>query len=191
MQKPAVFIDRDGTLIKDVSYIKDVEDLELFDKTIFAIKKLNQAGYRAIVVSNQSGVARRYCTESDVKRINAKLKSLLQEQGAYLDGFYYCSHYKQGIVKEYAKDCNCRKPETGLIKQALRAFPDINLKKSYVVGDKACDVKLAQNAGCRGVLVLTGHGEENRKLCCPDFVAEDIDSAVEWILKDSETAEKF
>jgi D,D-heptose 1,7-bisphosphate phosphatase len=180
---PAVFFDRDGTLIHEAHYLKDINDLKLFDVTATALKKLNKKNIPAIMVSNQSGVARGYFSEDTVQILNQSLNSLLQEQKAFLDGFYYCPHHPKGNISKYAIDCDCRKPLTGMINQAIKDFPQINLSKSYIVGDKDCDIQLGQNAGFKSILVKTGHGEKADQ-SKPDFVADNLLQAVDWILED-------
>ena len=187
MDNIAVFLDRDGTLIEEVNYLKNVEDIKLIDGTFEAIKKLNQRNIPAIVVSNQSGVARGYFNEDNVRLINGKLNSMLQEQGAKLDGFYYCPHHLEGTVEDYSTDCDCRKPKPGMIQAAIRDFKGINLEGSFMIGDKVCDVELARNAGCRGILLKTGYGKgildnADEGFIEPDYVAEDILDAVNWCL---------
>ncbi len=188
--RPAVFLDRDGTLIHEAEYLKDAKDLKLFDGTAKAIKKINQNNILAILVTNQSGVARGYFDEDNVKILNNYLNDLLNKEGAMIDGFYYCPHHTKGTVKEYAIDCDCRKPKTGMINQALRDFENIDIKKSYVIGDKPLDIKLAINAGCKSILVKTGYGLKaiegryEEGFVQPDYIAEDIEDAVNWILHD-------
>ena len=181
----AVFFDRDGTLIYEKCYLKDINDLELFEKTATAIKKLNDKTIPAIMVSNQAGVARGYFTEETVKMLNNHLSHILKEHDAHLDGFYYCPHHPEGIIPEYTINCDCRKPLTGMIKQALNDFPQINIEKSYVVGDKICDIELGKNAGCKSVLVKTVYGKDlDTSKSPPVFFADDVEQAVDWILKD-------
>jgi len=187
--KPAVFLDRDGTLIEDVNYLSSSDQIKLFEHSAAAVKKLNDTNILAILVTNQSGVARGYFDENDVKLVNQALADMLKDKNAYLDGIYYCPHHTKGIIEKYKKDCDCRKPKAGLIKQALSDFKDIDLKKSYVIGDKICDVELARNAGCKGILVKTGYGEKiaansDQNYIKPDYIAEDIIDAVNWILQD-------
>jgi D-glycero-D-manno-heptose 1,7-bisphosphate phosphatase len=182
---PAVFFDRDGTLINDAHYLKDIKDLKLFEKTATALKKLNDKNIPAIMLSNQSGVARGYFSEETVQYLNNSLNNMLKEQNAHLDGFYYCPHHPDGNIPQYAINCDCRKPLTGLIKQAFGDFPQINTEKSYVVGDKICDIELGKNAGCKSVLVKTGYGKNEKFLqILPDFIADDLEQAVDWILED-------
>jgi len=192
MQKSAVFIDRDGTLIVEVGYLSNPDQLELFESSAESVKKLNDAGILSILVTNQSGVARGYFGEDTVNLLNQKLSDVLKENDAYLDAVYYCPHHKNGIIEKYKKDCDCRKPKPGLINQAIADFKNINLEKSYVIGDKACDIELAKNAGCKGILLKTGYGtqvleESNQNYIKPDYVAENMIDAVNWLLDDLKT----
>ena len=181
----AVFLDRDGTLIEDAKYLKRVEDIKIIDGTPESIKKLNDNNVLAFLVTNQSGVARGYFSEDDVTIINNALSDVLKAKDAYLDGYYYCPHHTKGTVKEYSCDCDCRKPKSGMINQALNIFKEINLKKSYVIGDKAIDIELAKNAGCKGILVKTGYGAQvaDENNIEADYIAENINDAVNWVLE--------
>jgi len=157
----AVFLDRDGTLNVEKGYIHDVDAIELYPGAAQAVRLLNDAGILAILATNQTGAARGYYTIEHVHALNQRVAELLRhEAGARLDGVYYCPHYKDGIVLEFTMACNCRKPAPGMILQAARDFPDIDLSASFVVGDKATDITFARNAGCRGILVRTGYGEQ-------------------------------
>lgn len=182
MPDKAFFLDRDGCLIKEKDYLSCVEDLEIYDFSFEAVKLMKEKGFFAFVLTNQSGVARGYFTEDDVKKINDEIQKRFKAYGALIDGFYYCPHYKNGMVKEYAIECDCRKPKIGLVKQVLKDFPQIDLSKSYMVGDKISDVKMAHNAGCKGILVKTGHGEEELKNLhdniTPEKVCENLLDAV-------------
>lgn len=187
MKTPAVFLDRDGTIIRDTHYLNRIEDICLYDFSAEAIKKLNELAIPVIVVTNQSGVARGLFSENDIQQIHEYLNNLLKKQGAYIDAFYYCPHHIQGILPEYSYDCSCRKPKIGMIEKALRDFPDIDLSNSYVVGDKMVDVNLAHNAGCKAILVRTGHGEEeveSSSINPCDCIAENLGNAVDIIIKD-------
>lgn len=177
-KRRAVYFDRDGTINTDVGYLSSPDELEIIGGAEQSIKKLNEAGVLVIVISNQSGVGRGYFTEDAVEAVNERLKSLLEAEGARLDGVYYCAHRPD-------EECGCRKPETGLADRAAREH-GIDNSSSYVVGDKASDMGLADKIGARGVLVLTGNGaKELGKLSRrPDFVAKDITGAVEWIMED-------
>jgi len=185
----AVFLDRDGTLNVEKGYINDVGAIELYPGAARAVRQLNDAGIPAILVTNQTGAARGYYTIEHVHALNRKVADLLmQDAGARLDAVYFCPHYKDGIVPEFTMACDCRKPAPGMILQAKRDFPDIDLASSFVVGDKATDITFARNAGCRGILVRTGYGEQilagEYQLLDeqPEKVCADITEAVAYIL---------
>lgn len=175
---PAVILDRDGTINEDTGYISSPEGLRLIEGAAAAIKSLNREGVPVIVISNQSGVGRGFFNSLDVRRVNESLKGLLISQGANVEAFYFCPHHPED-------GCNCRKPRPGLIQRAA-AEHSIDLKTSYVVGDKSTDIGLAKNAGAKGVLVLTGQGrEESLKLkAAPHLIAKDLKEAVRWIIDD-------
>lgn len=185
----AVFIDRDGTVTEEVGYLNNVERLKLIKGTSHAIKLLNKKGLKAIVVTNQAGVARGYFPEELIHKAHERLKKLLSRSGAYLDGIYYCPHHPDGNNEKYRKICDCRKPNPGMIEMASDEL-DIDINRSYVVGDKLSDVSLAHNVGAKGILVLTGYGKGELEYLSgefkqkPDYVAEDLRDAVKWILKD-------
>ena len=188
-KRSAVFLDRDGTLIEDIGYLKDEKDLKLIEGASESIRNLNKHNIPAILVTNQSGVARGYFTEDTVKHINQALSSMLKQDNAYLDGIYYCPHHIKGSVEKYTKVCSCRKPNPDLIQQAVEDFKDMDISKSYVIGDKAIDIELARNAGCKGILVKTGYGSKvidgtYDRFIKPDYIAQDINDAVNWILQD-------
>ena len=187
----AVFLDRDGTLNEEVGYIKNVDDLHLISGAAKAVSKLNDANILTILTTNQSGPARGYYEESHVHALNKRLVELLkQESGAWLDAIYYSPYHPQGVVPEFTKDSDCRKPGTGMIRQATEKFPEIDLVNSYVLGDKATDVEFAVNAGCKGILLRTGYGEDVLKgqyqelNVKPYLICRDIVEAVERILAD-------
>jgi len=140
-------------------------------------------------VTNQSGPARGYYPEQLVKEVHIKLISILKKERAYLDGIYYCCHHPHAVEEAYRKVCNCRKPNIDLLIQAATDL-DIDLKRSYVVGDRYLDIKLAHNVGANGILVLTGYGQGElryvgpKQKCKPVFIARDLLDAVQWIAKD-------
>ncbi|WP_303673850.1 D-glycero-alpha-D-manno-heptose-1,7-bisphosphate 7-phosphatase [Vampirovibrio chlorellavorus] len=185
----AFFLDRDGTLNVEKGYIRNVQDLELIPGVAQAIRCLNEAGVLAILTTNQTGAARGFYDLTHIHALNDRLQELLkQEADAHLDAVYYCPHLEKGIVPEFAVDCQCRKPEPGMIQQALTRFPEIDLSRSYVLGDKASDVAFGKRAGCKSVLLKTGYGQ--RVLAGkyqslpepPEFVFEDMPQAVSSIL---------
>jgi D-glycero-D-manno-heptose 1,7-bisphosphate phosphatase len=189
-RRPAVFLDRDGTIIADAEYLSRPSRIKLFSKTPGALKLLRKSGFYLFVVSNQSGVARGYFRESMVRKVHQKLQQMLKARGARIDAFFYCPHYPGGSVKAFAKVCDCRKPAIGMIKQAARKYP-IDLKRSYVVGDKMDDLLLAQKAKLAGgILVRTGNGRmSEKKLKATPLpktsVVSDILGAARWILTKS------
>lgn len=191
MKRPAVFIDRDGTVNEQMGYINHPSRFIMLPGIPEAIRLLNKNGFLALIVSNQSGVARGYFPIDLVHRVNALMKESLENEGAALDGIFFCPHHPRAEVPEYALNCDCRKPGTGLIKQACRAF-DIDLSRSYAVGDRYHDVEFGHRAGIRGILVKTGYGRGEidhllpAKPRQPDYIAEDLLDAVHWIL-DGET----
>ena len=158
MSRRAVFLDRDGTLNVEKEYLHRAEDWEWIPGAIEAIRLLNQAGFVVIVTTNQSGVARGVYSEQAVRELHASVDRWLAAEGAHVDGYYYCPHHPQyGSVR----DCDCRKPAPGLLLAAAREH-DIDLKNSYVVGDKASDVGAALAVGATPILVATGYGKAER-----------------------------
>ena len=163
LKRPAVFLDRDGTIISDAEYLSDPAQIKLLTKTPEALELLRKAGFYLFVVSNQSGVARGYFSEGMVRTVHQRLQQMLKAKGARIDAFFYCPHYPEGKVKAYRKVCSCRKPGIGMIQQATRKYP-IDLKRSYVVGDKMDDLLLARKAKLAGgLLVRTGNGRRSEK----------------------------
>lgn len=142
----AVFFDRDGTLNVDTGYLHEKDKFQWMPEAVEAIKYVNDHGYPAIVITNQSGVARGMFPESDVRALHKYMNEQLAKQGAHIDAFYYCPHHPQGSVAAYAGDCNCRKPKAGLIEQACRDF-EIDLSKSYLIGDSPRDLECGRRAG--------------------------------------------
>jgi D-glycero-D-manno-heptose 1,7-bisphosphate phosphatase len=158
--RQAVFIDRDGTLNVEKGYIRVVDELALLPGAARAIKQLNEAGILAILTTNQTGAARGFYPLQHIHDLHERLAQLLwTEADAKLDAIFSCPHLAKGTVAEYAIDCTCRKPERGMIDQALLQFPDIDLQRSYVIGDKASDVAFGYNAGAIPLLVTTGYGD--------------------------------
>ena len=183
----AVFLDRDGTVNEEVGYLTDLSQLRLIPGAGAAIRRLNHAGYKVIVVTNQSGVARGYFPESLVHEAHAYLTNMLREEGAVLDGIYYCPHHPTAGNSRYTMVCDCRKPGTGLIDQATRDF-GVDISLSFMVGDKWSDIDLAQRTGVRAILVTSGFAPDdpgNRRpehVVEPDFTAHSITEAVDWII---------
>ncbi len=178
--RPAVFLDRDGTIIKLCDYLCSLDEIELLPNTARGLRLLRDAGYLLIVVTNQSGVARGYFDENFVAEANEKLSDMLESEGVLVDAFYYCPHHPDFGESEYRVDCECRKPKIGMIRKAVSDF-DIDLRSSWVIGDNRPDLEMAANAGLRSVLVRTGYGEKVAVsgLAHADVVADDLyDAAV-------------
>lgn len=156
-----IFLDRDGTMNEEVNYLYKKEDLKLIDGTAEAVRLLNEAGYKVIVVTNQAGVARGYYTEADVKILHDYMNELLAKSGAHVDAFYYCPHHPEHGIGIYKQKCHCRKPETGMFEAAERDLPEgIDKAHSYMIGDKRIDAMSGKNFGIKGILVGTGYGAE-------------------------------
>ncbi len=180
----AVFLDRDGTIIEDVGYVHEEDKIKFLPGVSEAIKLLNKSGFKVIIITNQAGVARGYFTEEAVKEINKYIQESLAKEGALIDMIYYCPHHVQGIIEEYKKECNCRKPNPGMIEEAVRDF-GIDLKKSFVIGDKASDIEAGHRVGCKTIFLagnntLDCEGEITVK---SDYVAPDLYEAVKWLME--------
>jgi D-glycero-D-manno-heptose 1,7-bisphosphate phosphatase len=187
MKKPAVFIDRDGTINEQMGYVNHVSRFRILPKVPQAIRMLNRHGFLVFVVSNQSGVARGYYPLDLVSTLHQLLVSRIRERKASIDGIFFCPHHPEGSVPEFSRNCDCRKPKTGLIEQACRSF-EIDLRRSFIVGDMCTDIELAHRAGITGILVKTGYGLGEieytlpQKTAKPAHIAEDLLDAVRWIL---------
>lgn len=175
----AVFIDRDGVLNQDPPhYAHRLNQLELIPRSGEAVKILKEHHYIVIIISNQSGVARGYYTENEVKIFNNALLMKLRECRGDVDAIYYCPHHPDAKIEKYRLICDCRKPKAGMLLKAAQEH-DIDLLNSYIVGDKWSDIEAGKAAGCRAILVLTGHGTEEvlkKKDDC--LVAADLYDAV-------------
>ncbi|MEA3493697.1 MAG: D-glycero-beta-D-manno-heptose 1,7-bisphosphate 7-phosphatase [Candidatus Margulisiibacteriota bacterium] len=180
----AVFLDRDGTIIEDVGYLNSHRDIQFIAGSIEAIKKLNAAGYKVVVITNQAGVARGLITEDMLQTIDKTLHKWILSGGAHLDGVYYCPHHPEHGVYPYKQECECRKPHSGLIKRAHREL-NIDLSQSFMVGDKATDIEAGKRAGTKTILVESGRGKEEKKKMTekPDHIAENLAAAVDWLLR--------
>ena len=159
MSRDAVFLDRDGTLIEEVNYLAHPEQVRLIPGAADAVRALNAAGVLVVVVTNQAGVARGYFPEARVAAVHAHLSALLAEHGARVDAYYHCPHHPTAGLGRYRVDCDCRKPKPGLLLAAAREL-DIDLSRAWMIGDKPCDAGAGRAAGCRTLLVRTGHGRE-------------------------------
>lgn len=182
-ERVGIFLDRDGTVNVDRDYLSDPDRLELIPGAADAIREANAFGVRVFVITNQSGVARGLYTERDVVAVHRRLEELLERQGAHLDAIYYCPHHPEVGTAAYRKVCTCRKPKTGMLIQARDSF-DLDLAKSFVVGDKCTDVLTGHQAGCGTVLVQTGYGSLESEECdSADHVARDVYEAWRYIRK--------
>ncbi len=185
MSNRAVFFDKDGTLVQNLPYNVNPDRIRLAPKAAKALRLLHQSGYRLVVASNQSGVARGYFKEDALKAVEERLRALLKEEaGAPLEGFYYCPHHPEGLVPEYTIACHCRKPEPGMLLKAAYEL-DIDLTQSWMVGDILNDVEAGNRAGCRTILIDNGNETEwalssyDRQ---PDFIVTDLLEAARAIL---------
>ncbi len=190
-KKSAIFLDRDGTINVDADYLSHPDQLELLEGSAEAVREINTLGLLAVVITNQSGVARGYFDEEAVAAVNRKLSHLLAAEGASIDAFYYCPHHPEKGIDPYRVECLCRKPATGMVDSASEEL-NIEPAKSYMIGDKAVDMELARKSGMKGILVKTGYGKktlssiENGEAPRPDFTAEDLLHAVSWIKSEEE-----
>jgi D,D-heptose 1,7-bisphosphate phosphatase len=178
----AVFFDKDGTLLEDVPYNVDPQKMQ-FSTGAEAGLRLLAKEFRLVVVSNQSGVARGYFPEAALAGVERRLREMLADCGVRLDGFYYCPHHPSAAVANYATNCDCRKPMAGMLLRAAREL-DINLRRSWLVGDILDDVEAGRRAGCRTVLLDNGHETEWRRtpLRTPDRTAKHLHEAAQLIL---------
>ena len=188
MKRPAVFIDRDGTINEQMGYINHLSRFILLPGTAEALRLLNRQLYLTIIVSNQSGVARGYFPIDLVEQIHDHMGSLLEKEGAHIDGIFFCPHYPKGNVPEYSMVCDCRKPGTGLIQEACKSF-DIDMENSYLIGDRCMDMELAHRSNLKGILVATGYGLGDIEYVLPRspykplHIAENLLHAVRWIIE--------
>jgi len=186
-RRPAIFMDRDGTLVEEVDLLHCVDDLKLFPFTARAVKTINGSDFLSFVVTNQPVVARNLCGIEEVREVHRKLETLLGEEGAYVDDIYFCPHHPdRGYPEEnplYKVDCNCRKPKTGMIEAAARDYP-VELAASWVIGDRTMDIQTGINAGISTILVRTGMGgKDGRFDTRPDFTFDTVDEAVTFVVE--------
>ena len=188
MSGRAVFLDRDGTMIEDVGYLDRLERLKLFPYTIDAVRLLNRAGYKVVVITSQNGVAQGVLTEAFLRDAHAHLSGLCEAAGAKIEGFYYCPHSTHAVVEQYRTDCECRKPKPGMILAAARDH-SLDLSKSFVIGDRWRDIEMGLAAGAGALLVETGYGrtEAARRPARvpPVVVTATLIEATSWILENT------
>lgn len=168
-EKPAVFLDRDGVLTEENGYIAAVDDLRLFPYTAECIRQIQQKGYYAIVITNQSGVARGFFTEEKLQEMNEYLKKQTN-----VDAIFYCPHHPEGKIEKYRIKCRCRKPLSGMFETACRKY-QIDMQHSYMVGDRASDIMAGQNAGVKTILLESGYGTAGlESAVTPDYTMKDL-----------------
>ena len=192
MQKNrAIFLDRDGTINEEVGYIERLDKLVIIPAAFEAIRLINLSGFKAVVITNQSGIAKGLFNETFVNQTHERLQTALRQKGAAIDAFYFCPHHPTEGVPPYRRVCDCRKPAPGLFHQAARDMA-IDLAGSFMIGDRYRDMEAAHRAGVKGVLVKTGYGadildnigpDQETPEGKPDHIAENILKAVHWILE--------
>lgn len=181
--RPAVFLDRDGTICEEMGYLNHITRFRMFPFAAAAIRRLNEKSLPVVVVTNQSGVARGMFPESLIHEVHERMTSQLAASGVRVDGFYYCPHRAED-------ECECRKPHARLLERAAQEL-GLELSRSFVVGDRYADVEMGRRVGAKSALVLTGYGRGELQWHGkewphqPDFVAEDLSSAVDWILQET------
>ena len=173
-KRPAIFLDRDGVIIVEKNFLRDPEEIEFYPGAIEALKAIGDV-YIKIVISNQSGVARGYFTSADVEKINDHISSILKMSGIGIDAWYFCPHGPDD-------DCQCRKPRPGMILEAAEEF-NINMSKSWIIGDKSSDIDAGRASGLNTILVKTGYGgsEPGATVSKADYTASDISEAIKYI----------
>jgi D-glycero-D-manno-heptose 1,7-bisphosphate phosphatase len=181
-----VILDRDGTLIEEVGYLDTLDHVRFFAYSIDAVRLLNRAGFVVSVATNQAGVARGYFDEAFVQEAHRCIASRLGAGGARIDSFYYCPHHPGGEVGSYRQDCDCRKPAAGMLRQAA-ADHQLDLQRSFVIGDRAGDLNAAAAVGATGILVRTGYGYRHEQAVrdAGGQVFDNLMQAVSWILRQS------
>lgn len=180
---PAVFLDRDGTINEEKDYLHRIEDFEFIPGAAGAIRRLKEAGFLVIVVTNQSGVARGYYSLDEVEILHRHMRKELQAAGASVDGIYVCPHHPVEGIGEYRRECDCRKGRPGMLLRAAEEH-GIDLSRSYMIGDKIADVEAGEAAGCTPLMVLTGYGGTESAKVSPDRVRRfaDLIAAADFIL---------
>ena len=176
---PAIFLDRDGTINEEMGYINHIERFKIFPFVAESIKSLKENGFKVVIVTNQSGIARGYFTEKLLNEVHQKLIEYLEKHKTKLDGIYYCPHHPTEGEGIYKQKCNCRKPKTGLIERAVKEH-NIDLSSSYMIGDRFKDMIFAHNLNIKSGLVLTGYGkgeyeyDSKNWMFMPDIIAENL-----------------
>jgi D-glycero-D-manno-heptose 1,7-bisphosphate phosphatase len=186
LSRPAVFLDRDGTLIEERGYLDRLALLSVFPWTGDAIRLLNRSGYATVVITNQSGIARGLFEEQFVGAVHGEIDRRIAP--ARIDGYFFCPHLPDAADARFRRDCDCRKPKSGLIVRAAKEL-DLDLTRSFMVGDRWLDVACGRAAGVRSILVRTGHGAHEEGHIAPgmpaDAILNNLMEAVGWILRSS------
>ncbi|MBV6479152.1 MAG: D-glycero-alpha-D-manno-heptose-1,7-bisphosphate 7-phosphatase [Ignavibacteria bacterium] len=186
--RKAIFLDRDGTINEEVNYLKHPGEIRIFPNTVKALHTFKSLGFLNIIITNQSGIARGFISENDLDKIHNEFRRLLIFDGKELIDFIYFSPYHpDGIIKKFACNNPDRKPGTGMIEKASEKF-QLNLSESFLIGDSYTDIKCAANAGIKSILVKTGYGTRDEKICLeenlkPGYVADDLYDASEFVKK--------
>jgi len=186
MKRKMVLIDRDGTIIREMGFLSDPKKVKLLKGAAEGIRRLNRAGFKVVIVSNQSGVGRGFYTEARARWVSAAVVKALARRGARVHDSEYCPHHPKAVIRKYRKRCSCRKPGIGMAVKAAKKLK-VRLRGSPAIGDRLSDVKLGLNLGGPGILVLTGYGKRNLRLVRkerikPTVVVRNLDSAARWIV---------
>lgn len=184
MTNQTVFLDRDDTISRDIPYCSRPEDFELLPAAGEGVKLLNDADFRIVIITNQSGIARGYFSEEMLGKIHQKMRDDLAQYGAHIDAIYFCPHHPDD-------NCDCRKPKPKLVYQAVKKLA-IDLKRSYVIGDRLTDLELARNIGCKSAIIPSAPGKaelENSSIS-PDYAAPDFISAAKWVIRDNKASQE-
>jgi D-glycero-D-manno-heptose 1,7-bisphosphate phosphatase len=182
----AVFLDRDGTIVEEAGYLDRLERMVFFPFSVDAVRVLNRGGFAVVVITNQAGIARGIVKETFVAEAHQHIAETLAAGGARVDAFYYCPHYPDGVLEQYRTACDCRKPQPGLLRRAADDL-QLDLQRSFVVGDRWHDVAAGHAVGARGVLVRTGLGRKDELAphagTEPDAIVDNVMEAAAWILQ--------
>jgi D-glycero-D-manno-heptose 1,7-bisphosphate phosphatase len=185
VSQPAVFVDRDGTLIEEAGYLNHLDRLVFFPYSVDAVRQLNRGGFSVVVITNQAGIARGIVPESFLAKAHQHISARLEAGGATVGAYYHCPHHPDGIVESLRRKCDCRKPQPGLLLRAA-ADLDIDLARSFTVGDRWQDLQAGRAAGTGAVLVRTGYGKAEEQApragISADAVVDNLAGAAAWIL---------
>jgi mannose-1-phosphate guanylyltransferase / phosphomannomutase len=189
-KQKAVFLDRDGVINKEIDNLSNIDDFELIDGVTNALKRINKSEYISIVVTNQPVIAKGFITFSELNNIHKKMDTLLGKDGAYIDDLYFCPHHPEsgfeGEIKELKIDCECRKPKSGMLLKASKDY-NIDLTRSWIIGDRYADLKAGQSVGCKTILLKTGHCGSDKvkyKDVKVNFVFESLNEAIDFIFNE-------